>query len=350
MDTVHAAVISILGVVFISFLIASHIPTAMIAGSSYTFSEMDINKTQDVDAPEHDNNSELPPCDNSQRLALMSTKCENHTMDYYPNLKYMYIDTRHKLLFCLPAKAGCTTWKTILVDNIRKKPFIQPPVYLHHQPLLESYGIVQLSKYNQAQRAEILKTFYKVLVVRHPLDRLVSAYVDKFVMNEGKNLKTVYGGAILKLFHPNASTEAIDKGEGVTFPDFINFILSGHMDPHWKPIHSMCHPCLIRYDRVVKLETQFADALEIIREHLGPHHRGVRTHTNQATGGAMASATTRGKLLLQFVEIPQQSLRQLLKLGYGFDLDLFGYSWKWNSDGSVTAFCSNGPQGGSKCC
>ena len=92
---------------------------------------------------------------------------------------------------------------------------------------------------------------YPVIIfstVRHPFERIVSAYQDKIVDGTTlkKSLQKKYGG--------------------VSFNDFTNMILDDsdkkcqkpnkcHMNVHWKPFISRCGYCDIAYNIIVKAET-----------------------------------------------------------------------------------------------
>ena len=84
--------------------------------------------------------------------------------------------------------------------------------------------------------------------MRHPFERIVSAYQDKIVDGTTlkKSLQKKYGG--------------------VSFIDFTNMILDDsdnkcqklnkcHMNVHWKPFISRCGYCDIAYNIIVKAET-----------------------------------------------------------------------------------------------
>ncbi len=72
---------------------------------------------------------------------------------------------------------------------------------------------------------EMLKTYYKFMVVRHPLDRLVSAYVDKLVPREDGYRKQM-GTKILQMLHPHLLERPLPE-VWFKFDDVLQFIANG---------------------------------------------------------------------------------------------------------------------------
>ncbi|VFV32566.1 carbohydrate sulfotransferase 8 [Lynx pardinus] len=116
-----------------------------------------------------------------------------------------------------------------------------------------------------------LSTYTKMLFVREPFERLVSAFRDKFE-HPNSYYHPVFGKAILARYRANASREALRTGSGVRFPEFVQYLLDVHrpvgMDIHWDHVSRLCSPCLIDYDFVGKFESMEEDAnffLSLIR-------------------------------------------------------------------------------------
>ena len=125
----------------------------------------------------------------------------------------------------------------------------------------------------------MLSSYYKFMVVRHPLTRLVSAYNDKII-----------GGGDRQGFQPviRVIRQQHNKAENttVTFSDFLEYILElspRRLNQHWRPISMVCDPCHVEYDKIIKLETQKEDLREIFSR-LGPYRRnGDDVHANKQT-------------------------------------------------------------------
>ncbi|KAK4298191.1 hypothetical protein Pmani_029445 [Petrolisthes manimaculis] len=118
-------------------------------------------------------------------------------------LKHLLVDNKHKALYCFVPKVACTSWKRLwfllsgkLKRNSRKgrrKGGIEDefaaegyeededvsllPRTIVHAP----DSLPNLARYmgDEDTLNKMLKTYKKFVFVRHPLDRLVSAYRDK---------------------------------------------------------------------------------------------------------------------------------------------------------------------------
>ena len=116
-------------------------------------------------------------------------------------------------------------------------------------------------------RKKALESATKFLVVRHPMDRLVSSYLDK-VADTSKEPNLLKHRDV-----KNAILESVGKkpelGTVPTFPEFIDYVLEETKNLHsprdwrgvmtWKSYYSKCLPCDVKYDVIMKLETHTED-------------------------------------------------------------------------------------------
>ena len=126
----------------------------------------------------------VPICTKRERLKLLEEKCSNSSnmtailalsdveqMKFFRNF---FMDTKHKILACLPPKSGCTTWKTILANNSLETPlpgnFNTMGLHFGHQ-LEDKFGIVKLSTCNTSFQQSVLNSdeYFKFMVARQPL-------------------------------------------------------------------------------------------------------------------------------------------------------------------------------------
>ena len=134
----------------------------------------------------------------------------------------------------------------------RKENFIGPEV--HNFEYMRSRGIRRLSTYSKDEIRKRLKTYFKFLVVRHPMQRLVSAFRSKFGKHTG----------VHSAFERYAS-EIRNQGNNfeLSFSNFVEYISSAnrhhykskknesgarYLEPHWAQYSTLCHPCHIDYD------------------------------------------------------------------------------------------------------
>lgn len=102
------------------------------------------------------------------------------------------------------------------------------------------------------------------MVVRHPFERILSAYRDKLENSTaGREHGTVhfyekYGKKIVAKYRPSSKANTYSLIEP-TFEEFVQYLidtdLSLYADDHWIPYYLFCTPCLINYDVIVHFET-----------------------------------------------------------------------------------------------
>lgn len=132
-----------------------------------------------------------------------------------------------------------------------------------HDTAHYSNHLQRLESYNSTGIAERLLSYTKVLFVREPFERLVSAFRDKFE-SPNSYYHPVFGRAIISRYRANATRTALRTGTGVTFREFVQYLLDVRrpvgMDIHWEPVSQLCNPCLLQYNFIGKFESLEEDA------------------------------------------------------------------------------------------
>ena len=198
-----------------------------------------------------------------------------------------------------------------------KRPF-DPLVY-------SKVGLKLLSWFSNNEREFMLKTYFKFLVVRYPFERLVSCYRNKL---EHPNRKTVlqsslrkenitlnnFSGFIshVKTFY-DEHQKNVSEGTAVTGLKYLN--------KHWAQYSTLCHPCHIDYDYIVKFETIREDAAFVLSK-LGPHHECLEEkYPGLFRKSEPSSLKVYKKYLAQLTTGQMKKLREI----YNIDFKLFGY-------------------------
>ena len=108
----------------------------------------------------------------------------------------------------------------------------------------------------------------KFLVVRHPFERVMSAYMDKLedyqrdLKFRGGYYYAMYGADIVAKFR-HKYQEKFPKNplfmkKEPSFVEFAEFLIETPVtkyDEHWKPHFILCPPCHFKFDVIVKMET-----------------------------------------------------------------------------------------------
>jgi len=190
---------------------------------------------------------------------------------------HIFVGNTVKLLYCAVPKVASTNWKRMLLlfDGV-KSDINEMSVKSKVHTLTALKPIYEVK---EKDMPKLFQTSYKFMFVRHPFERLASAYRNKLADNNTYFERT-YGSRILKMLRKNLTSRQYNRGRGVTFQEFVQWLVRTEAyDPHWVPVHRLCHPCNIRYDFIGKMETLFADADHVIRD-VGSPHKFPKTWTD----------------------------------------------------------------------
>ncbi|XP_066971737.1 carbohydrate sulfotransferase 11-like [Macrobrachium rosenbergii] len=192
----------------------------------------------------------------------------------------MFVDRAHSLTWCKVPKAASTSWLHAFLELAGVNDVASKDMAGKHALLREKYPLLTNSLLKR-----IMPTSMKFMVVRHPFERILSAYRDK-LENSERDLKdrggyyyAIYGKRIVKAYRKSSSGSEFSSNERKepTFREFIQYLLDTDVeeyDEHWKPIFLLCTPCHIRYDVIAKMETLAKDAEFIL------YHRGLSGTVN----------------------------------------------------------------------
>ena len=251
-------------------------------------------------------------CDLLKPKMMPATHTKN---PYY----FILADEKYKTLYCAVSKCGSTSWKNLLL-KIRNNGKAPANMGVHTREYLARDNLVFLNEMTSAEVEYRLEHYYKYAIVRHPLDRLVSTYRDKFVGEGEVYFKNVVAKWIKALRQPLKGESPEHRDREVEFPEFVSYVL-GH-DPltwerHWLSMYSHCHPCHIKYDFIAQVETLDEDAPHLIAEMKMPFQEllHINTHTNTSNVN---------KFSQYYDDVYVKDYKRILNSYYN-DLLMFGY-------------------------
>ncbi|XP_046406086.1 carbohydrate sulfotransferase 11-like [Ischnura elegans] len=234
-------------------------------------------------------------------------------------LDHILVDEKHQLLYCYVPKVACTNWKRIFMMLTGKANVTNvldiPASDAHGQGILMS-----LSNYTADEIEFYINKFTKFVFVRHPFERLLSAYRNKLEQHylSSQYFQMRFGRHIVKHYRPNPSKDSLIKGDDVTFKEFVAYLTSPEnaFNEHWKPIFDLCHLCLIDYDIIGKYETLYEDA-DFILKQIGQSHI-IFPH-------AKKPSRTKSKAKDYYSTLSQKAISDLYNI-YKMDFELFEYT------------------------
>ncbi|CAB3366458.1 Hypothetical predicted protein [Cloeon dipterum] len=257
-------------------------------------------------------------------LGLYRNSAEPQLFKHPPTPQYsvFYIDKQHKMSYCPIYKAASTTWlHQMLILSGRSEQSIKSKLKV--QQLSEQAREVYPVE-DSDQVEEALRTNLKLVIVRHPFERLLSAYRDKLEnINVGLEHGVEYfykshGRKIVKKYR-NETSSRLEP----TFREFVSYLIKEdpiRFDDHWIPFYLFCTPCLVRYDVIAHVETLFRDQLYIIR--VADLEDEISPLWAHLTKGQRSAGETAKRY---FSQLNRWQVQQLFEK-YRLDFELFGYS------------------------
>ena len=230
------------------------------------------------------------------------------------------MDHKHKVVYCPVQKAGCSTWKTILA-NITSSGKVKPNMTLGQ--LRGFHATIQRYGLRKVKYTDDLAHYTKLLIVRHPMDRLVSAYWDKMRGTDKTFNKYAYN--VVAKYRTNKT----NSDPFPTFEEFVQMIFSKSglsYNQHWDRFFMKSNPCYIHYDYILKLETMAKDMEMFLSEvyHISQVNSDIKL--NSASTLTDTDKNTYSKKLGIYGELPQELVQKLLSY-FKYEHQFFGYSF-----------------------
>lgn len=157
-------------------------------------------------------------------------------------------------------------------------------------------------------------------MVRHPFERLLSAYRDKLEHKKGRDYYyRRFGRHITYKYRKNKKKNTQSEP---LFVEFLEFIAKEkYFDEHWIPYTEICLPCDIKYNYILKFET-FEEESEFLLLQLGLQDKLDFKRQKNST---FQIATTKSVIKNYYKNIPVTLLKKIYNI-YEKDFKLFLYT------------------------
>ena len=193
-----------------------------------------------------------------------------------------------------------------------------------HGELSKKY-LKKLSSYKPKDIKRILRNYLKVMFVRHPLERLLSAYRNKFTTSYNEYFHAHYGRKIVRLYRKKATRASLQKGNDVKFHEFVKYLIdlrssAEAVNAHWREYYKLCHPCVVNYDVIGKYETLDRDVDYVLKI------LGLDDTIKFPPKPKMKGPSTRELMASAFQNITSEEIHQLWEM-YAVDFTMFGYEY-----------------------
>lgn len=265
-------------------------------------------------------NSPTPLCSPRSRMKYIRQQCQTPTMrarikENRERSTYLVVDDTYRVALYITPKIASTTLLKTLIDERR----------LNYTPSLTTgwrrfHNIAKQSTLRaiRVKHLETVDNYTKMIVLRNPFDRLVSAYHN--LITNPKN--TLYLPTQQKIREEYATKQ-------ISFSQFVSWTLAGNRNVHWDTYALGSRICELQYDHVYRLETFKVEENELfmrmgvnITNKRNPHFNKARPSTSTST--STVTSTFQPRHLAEYEDIPANNITRLRDL-YSAEIALFGY-------------------------
>ena len=265
-----------------------------------------------------------------QRQLQLREFCKNKkdrpsitSMKKLKDFHFIYSD-KASTIYCYVPKVACTNWKRVfqVFDGKASNPLATGPKEKVH-----------FLKYNTFEKLTLTditwrkNVYYSFLFVRHPFERVLSAYRNKLKDPYNVHYQKRYGVRMLRMFRANLTEAEYKAGKNVTFPEFVRYIIKTHklygysgLNEHWNSIQDLCHPCSMKYDFIGKMDSLIQDSGTVLQE-IGWDQR-VKFPVKAKD---KYKKDLSGLVKEYYAQVPKHLMKDLYAI-YKDDFEAFGYS------------------------
>ena len=207
-------------------------------------------------------------------------------------LAQVFVSKPARVLYCPIGKNACT----FLKSEVTRTAGLPHTAYMLRDIHFITDHVrtgMQLSDYPQEEVDAMIAddSYLKFAVLRDPTDRLLSAYIEKFVIGRLSPANMHHTKSVVVPVQSTLGLSKADFDRGITFRQFVSFIAAAdprHLDPHWRP--QALYLQGLQYDRLFRLD-QLNEVIDMLSERSGVTlNRKARNVTGSGTGTPLPGA------------------------------------------------------------
>ncbi|XP_043284254.1 carbohydrate sulfotransferase 11-like [Venturia canescens] len=264
----------------------------------------------------------------AMRRKYLMEKCSQEGLDrpgndslHRPNAWEFLVNREYHLIWCNVFKAASTSW----MYNFNLLAGYSPQFLKASKAVPVSLARQRYPRPTADELARYLNDSVSFLIVRHPFERLLSAYRDKLEQSLPHTFHSKLGTHIVSQYRRKDPKKGIRQGPRYPhFEEFVRWLLcewrAGYeLDMHWTPVVNFCTPCQVRFDVIAKFETLHDDQNYLIKQaHVG---HIIKPEWKNPTRGVQ----TKDVIKNYFAQLTKSQIADLYEM-FRYDFVLFGYS------------------------
>ena len=251
--------------------------------------------------------------DQPRLLDAKKIRQERHNLFHH-----LIVSEKHKIMYCsIPNIASSNMKRIFLVLN-----GIYSDVR-HVNISMMNEEITRLEKFRGRQVSNMFRIYYKIMLVRDPFERLVSAYRNKWLGKHNPDLFSTLGKMIVRRYRFNDSKSADPKGDDVKFIEYVRYLIdnpSKDVNEHWMSYHDLCRPCDVNYDFIGSIDTLSRD----VSHAMGQINVDKTKYYIKPVTSKTALIGTKNVIANFLKQLPKKDFNALVEK-FRFDHQLFGY-------------------------
>lgn len=238
-----------------------------------------------------------------------------------PNSWEFLINHDYGLVWCNVFKAASTSW----MYNFNILAGYSPKFLKRTKAVPLSLARKKYPRPSVEFLKKSMENYFSFIIVRHPLERLLSAYRDKLQFALPLTYHKQLGNNIIKQYRKPKPSKRTPTHRWPTFAEFVAYLLDcrkrgDRLDMHWTPITEFCTPCMFKFDVVAKIETLDEDQQYVIEK------AGLK-EVLQSQWKNAGHGPTSDHVAKYYAKLKRSDILRLYKL-YKYDFQLFNYSIK----------------------